>query len=316
MLVDQEAKIFSNEGVKRGVRREISVLPEGWMTRVWSLASPATYSAASSVNPPAKTAKHRKSLLCVGSSKLVAPGDGIAHGAQPWRSVTRSADQQGQPPFQSSQQGGRRKELHPSGGRARSPMAVHRAASTISETASALSARSSAKLGSTACASLDEQPHGLRILDSWPSNDRDLHSVRGQRQGQHRKLALARQTQRRPARSQHRKLLTGNQQFADLRGASRTCSQLSNTSSTGSGAKSRGQPLNQRTALRLSHPNRLSDGRHDKIAIGQRREGDKRDLVRKIFDPSGSDFDRQAGLAHSPGTGQGEQPHIRETQEV
>ena len=52
----------------------------------------------------------------VGREQVVAPGDRVAHRAQPRRRVARSADQQRQPSLQPRQQGGRGEELHPGGG--------------------------------------------------------------------------------------------------------------------------------------------------------------------------------------------------------
>ena len=58
------------------------------------LPPPAKCSAASRVKPPAKTARRRK-RVCSSSKQVVAPGDGVAHGAQAVGQIAGAAGQEG-----------------------------------------------------------------------------------------------------------------------------------------------------------------------------------------------------------------------------
>ena len=69
---------------------------------------PQTASAASSVQPPAKTARRRKRACSSGGEEVVGPGDRVAHRPQARRLVARAAGQQPQAVGQARQQRRRR----------------------------------------------------------------------------------------------------------------------------------------------------------------------------------------------------------------
>ena len=155
-----------------------------------------TFSAASNVKPPEKTAKPGEELLLFGRAELVAPFDRRPQRLLPRREVAPRAGQHRQPPVEPGEQLAGRQDLHPGRGQLdRERQAVE----------------PPADLGQPAVVGREPRQHGLRALPE----ELDRRSL-GQRP--QRKLALAGDPQRLAARRQDAEVRACAQQPGDLAG--------------------------------------------------------------------------------------------------
>ena len=171
----------------------------------------ATASAASRVKPPGKDREPAKERLLVGGKQVVAPGDRVAHRALPGRQIPSATRQQGQAPFQASQERSRRQHFDPRRGQLDGEGQAIQPPADGGDGCRVVRGEGEGRLDR--CCPLDEERHrrDLRqFCDRWQP------VCRGQWQGEQREHPLSPHTERLATGGQDGEAGTGGKERDDV----------------------------------------------------------------------------------------------------
>ena len=248
------------------------------------------------MNPPAKTARRRKSACSSGREQVIAPGEGVAHGALPCWQVSPTAGQQGQPLLEPGQERGRWQDFDPRRGQLDGQGQAIEAPADGGHRGGIL--RGQREVRPTRRGEIDEERHG-RHLGQFLEWGRRSAAGNGKRQHGNSRSPRICSAARLVARMETVGLAASS--AATSGAAARTCSQLSSRSSSRLSSEEAGERLEQGLADDLPHAERGGNRRHDEGGIGQRGEIDEEDPIRIPIERFGSDLQRQPRLAGPPG---------------